>query len=205
MTKHEVEFWKKARRAATWLQIAPFVRFVAVTGSLSRGEAKPDSDADLFVVTEPGHLYTARAFALILLQYTGQRVNVEAGRIGGAVDPNYWLSSDHLDIQPHTAFVARDYTYMMPLWDSSDVYFRLMHMNPWVAEYKRKFRDVMPPHQYSVLRVIQLGVESLYRIFGSWLERWTRSVQERRVRAFADRQGRADHVVLTDSELRLHF
>jgi len=202
--RHEENLWKKANRAAVWLQVVPFVRFVAVTGSLGRGEAKPDSDADLMVVTEPGRLYTARAFALTLLQATSQRVNVEAGRIGGTVDPNYWLTSDNLDIQPHNAYVARDYTYTMPLWDSSEIYSRLTHTNPWVAEYKRKFRDVVPPRQFLVLRAIQYSAELLCRLWPG-LEVWTKSVQEKTIRAFAERQSNLDKVVLTDHELRLHL
>lgn len=185
--------------------MAPFVRFVAVTGSLGRGEAKPGSDADLFVVTEPKHLYTARAFALVLLQYTGQRVNVEAGQIGGAVDPNYWLTSNHLDIQPHNAYVARDYSYMVPLWDASDIHSKLMHMNLWVAEYKRKFRDVTPSKQSPVLKVLQSSAELICQLFGPWLERWTRSVQEKKVKAFAERRGKADQSVIQENELRLHL
>ncbi len=108
---------------------------VAVTGSLGRGEAKPDSDADLFIVTEPKRLYTARAFVLLILKFTGQRINVEAGRVAGAVDPNYWLSGDNLDLKPHNAYVARDYSYMLPLWDACDIYFKLVDANSWLAEW----------------------------------------------------------------------
>lgn len=205
MTKHEERLWRKARRAATLVQLAPFVRFIAVTGSLGRSEIKPESDADLFVVTEPKHLYTARAFALVFLKYTGQRINVESGRVGGTVDPNYWLTADNLDIQPHNAYVARDYSYMMPLWDQSDIYFRLMHMNPWVAEYRRKFRDVMPSKPFILLRGVQLLLEGICLLFGHWLERWTRLVQAKKIHGFAEREGKGEKVVLQDNELRLHL
>ena len=203
--RYEASLWKKASRAATLLQLAPFVRFVAVTGSLGRGEAKPDSDADLFVVTEPHHLYTARVFALVFLQYTGLRINFERERIGGTVDPNYWLTSDNLDIEPHNAYVARDYSYMLPLWDASGIFLKLMHMNPWVAEYKRKFRDMKPPTPHVLLRFIQQILEGICFLFGSWLERWTRSVQEKKVREFAERRGKTDQAVIQGNELRLHL
>ena len=203
MTNYE-ELWKKANRAGRWLQIIPFVRFVAVTGSLGRNETKPDSDADLMVVTEPSRLYTARAFALTILQATGQRINVEGGRIGGTVDPNYWLTADHLDIQPHNTYVARDYTLSTPLWGSADIYTRIVQANDWVADYQRKFRDVMPPKQSSVYRLLQTVLELLCRLWPG-LEAWCRSVQERKIRAFATRRGRPEKVVVTDRELRLHL
>lgn len=204
MKDYEERLWQKAKRAATLLQLVPFVRFVAVTGSLGRGEAKPDSDADLFIVTEPGRLYTARAFALAFLQLIGQRINVEAGRIAGAADPNYWLTADNLDIAPHSAFVARDYTFMVPLWDASDIYFKTIRMNVWVSEYKRKFRDIKPPRQSSALKLIQYTVELFCRLWPG-LEAWMRSVQESRIRQFSLRQGSPEKAVLTDRELRLHL
>jgi predicted nucleotidyltransferase len=199
----EERLWRQARRAALLLQLVPFVRFVAVTGSLGRGEAGPDSDADLFVVTAPGRLYTARALALVLLHATQQRINVEAGRIAGSVDPNYWLSADDLDIRPHTAFVARDYTAMVPLWDGATIYDRLRYANEWVGRYRRRFRDAAVPRPLPALRVLQWLFEAVCRLWPG-LEAWTRAIQERRVRSFAARQGKADNVVLTDTELRLH-
>lgn len=210
MKKYVEDLWKKANRAALLLQLAPFVRLVAVTGSLERGEAKPDSDADLFIVTEPKRLYTARAFVLLILKFTGQRINVEAGRVAGAVDPNYWLSGDNLDLKPHNAYVARDYSYMLPLWDACDIYFKIVDANSWLAEYnlsgrERKFRDVVPSRQYWILRAAQRSAELLCRPFGPWLERWARSAQEARVREFAARQGKQEKVVVTDSELRFHL
>jgi predicted nucleotidyltransferase len=204
MKDYEVGLWKKARRAATLLQLAPFIRFVAVTGSLGRGETKPDSDVDLFIVTERKHLYTARAFALTILKYTGQRINVESRRVAGTVDPNYWLTSDHLDLHPHNAYVARDYTFMVPVWDSADTHHKITLTNSWVADYKRTFRDIVPTKQSPVLRLIQFSAETLCRLWPG-LESWTRSVQEKKIRAFAERQASLEKVVLTDRELRLHL
>jgi predicted nucleotidyltransferase len=202
MTEHEEILWRKAQRAATLLQLAPFVRFVAVTGSLGRGETKPDSDADLFIVTAPGHLYTARAFALVILQVTGQRINVEGGRIGGTIDPNYWLTTDNLNIKPHTAYVARDYTFLTPLWDASPIYSRLIETNTWVAGYQRQFREIKPKRPYFFLRLTQILLEGACLVIGNRLEKWARVIQKRRLTAYAKRQGISDSVI-SDDEIRL--
>ena len=54
------ELLRIAARISRWLAFFPFVRAVAVSGSLSKKFADADSDIDFFIITAPGRLWIAR-------------------------------------------------------------------------------------------------------------------------------------------------
>ncbi|KKU78406.1 MAG: hypothetical protein UY05_C0060G0001, partial [Candidatus Peregrinibacteria bacterium GW2011_GWA2_47_7] len=90
---------------------------VAVTNSLAMGTSHAESDIDLFIVAEAGHLYTVRLFLKIATQIFGVRVhrNYVAGRfcMSFVVTTRALNLGQHiaLPFDPHLAEFART---MMP-------------------------------------------------------------------------------------------
>lgn len=74
MDKIERKLWRKVTLYGFLLRVVPFVRMAAVSGGLSFGLANKGSDIDIFVITRPGRLYTARFFMNALLMMFGVRV-----------------------------------------------------------------------------------------------------------------------------------
>ncbi len=80
--------WTAARRYARALSRWPFVRMVAVCGSLAMDNVDEDGDIDVFCITAPGRLWWGQAAAMLLRRWPGfarQRVC-----------PNYFLSQESL-------------------------------------------------------------------------------------------------------------
>jgi hypothetical protein len=74
-------------RAAPWLRAIgrlPFVRLVAVSGSLAVSAATDDADVDLFVVVDDGRLWLARAMTIALVRV--------ARAAGIDLCPNYFVA-----------------------------------------------------------------------------------------------------------------
>lgn len=67
------EKWKLTRRIARWLQYVPFVRMIAMSGSLAAGNTRPTSDLDLFVVVATGRIWLARFGLLVVTELLGRR------------------------------------------------------------------------------------------------------------------------------------
>lgn len=121
--KASEQLMPKAEKFARWLASAPFVRMVALTGSLAVGNLRDgDDDIDFLLVTSPNRLWLARFFAVML---------VHAARLDGVtLCPNYLLASDALAQEEHSLFTARELSQMLPLYGTS-IYGLLLNENGW--------------------------------------------------------------------------
>ena len=121
------KLWLKARRYGSMVAAIPFVRMVAVTGSLAPGNSRPGDDIDLLLVVAPGRLWVSRLLVLAL---------VRALRlIGDELCPNFLLSEGRLQIDGSAfpAYYARELSQMTPLF-GADSYRALRLANGWTMQ-----------------------------------------------------------------------
>ncbi|HUF39260.1 MAG TPA: hypothetical protein VMN57_12115 [Anaerolineales bacterium] len=100
----------------------PYVRMVGLTGALAAGNARDEEDYDYIIVTAPGRVWTSRLFVLFLVRLAALR--------GFALCPNYFLSTDALELDDRSIFTARELAQLVPL-AGADVYDRLRRLNAW--------------------------------------------------------------------------
>ena len=118
--------WPKARRYGLSIASLPFVRMVAITGTLAVNNVEADADIDYFIVTTPRRVWLARSLAIAL---------VHRGRLEGIeICPNYVISTDALDQFDRSLFSAHELAQMVPLY-GLDLYQRLIHTNRWAKAY----------------------------------------------------------------------
>lgn len=122
--------WTTARRYARWLSRVPFVRMVAVSGSLAVYNAEHKSDIDLFCITAPNRLWLARLWIVPLSKLT----HAWPRRFPFYLCPNYILTQDTLDVNDQNLFTAYEVTQAVPLWGTA-VHAAFRHANPWVKDY----------------------------------------------------------------------
>lgn len=120
------EKWPAARRYTRWIARTPFVRMVAVTGTLAVQNVEESDDIDLFVITTSGRLWLCRALVILVVR--------AAELAGDEVCPNYFLSERALSLEERDFFRAREVAQMVPLY-GADTYRRLREVNDWVEEY----------------------------------------------------------------------
>ena len=122
--------WATAQRYAGWLARVPFVRMVAVSGSLALSNAEPDSDIDLFCITAPNRLWLTRAWVVPLSKLT----RALPRRFPLYLCPNYILTLSTLDVEDRNLFTAHEVTQAVPLW-GHDAYHRFRLANPWIHDF----------------------------------------------------------------------
>ncbi|MCB8962375.1 MAG: hypothetical protein H6651_18835 [Ardenticatenales bacterium] len=164
-----------ARSYGLWLAHLPFVRLVALTGSLAMANVSQGADIDYLIVTAPGRVWLARALVIAVVRWAAWR--------GAPLCPNFILSEDALHFERQNLYVAREIAQMIPL-SGMAMYRRLRAENQWTERYLPN--AVGPPagtHPPAMpqWRLTRLAEWLLSGRLGDRLDEWERG---RKVRKF---------------------
>lgn len=173
----------------------PFVRMVALTGSLAVMNASAGADMDFMLVTRPGRLWTARAMAVSLgrlMRISGHRICV-----------NLLVSEDALAWPEHDLYSAREICQMVPV-TGLDVYERFREANAWTE-------GLLPNCMVSTSGyVVGNGNAAIQRSLefplngsaGDRLEAWAKKYQTQLI---AERYGEGDETIFTADVCQANF
>lgn len=173
--------WQKAARYARFLARLPFVRMVAVTGSLAMNNTEDGNDIDYMIVTAPSHLWTCRALTLLVARI--------AKLEHVSLCPNYLVTTHALKIEEHSLYVAHEMTQMIPVF-GMETYAEMRRLNNWLTDYLPNALKA-PEFPVDVTIVpeqpaLQHAIEFLFRTpFGTWFERWE---MQRKIRRLSQEQ-----------------
>ena len=199
--------WPAARRYANWLAHVPFVRMVAITGTLAVNNVETRDDIDVFIVTSPGRLWLCRALVILLVRL--------AALAGDELCPNYFLSERELAFSEHSIFGAREVVQMVPLY-GADIYWQIRQLNDWVNCFLPQANTLPSPNHHQgpqgetfvTLGAVGQGIKhaierALSGRIGARLDRWE---MERKVRKFDEMaKTRGGSVVFTADICKGHF
>jgi hypothetical protein len=162
--------WQSARRYTAFIRCLPFVRMVAVTGTLAAHSAEADDDIDLFLITTPGRVWLARALTVGVVRL--------AALFGVTLCPNYLIATDALELAERNLYAARELVQMQPLYGSGWHHQFRLH-NRWTLDYLpnariEPFPPVLPLDRLSFpARLFKWAGERLLGgTAGAALERW---------------------------------
>jgi hypothetical protein len=170
----------------------PFVRLVALSGSLAHLNADHGADVDLFVVTRPHRVWTTTVMILAVARLLGWRKRLCL---------NYVISERALWIAPADLFSANQIVHLQPLAGKA-TYHRFLEANAFVMRFYPNFvpRPVTdpPPRPLSWL-------ESLAHFtIGPLLEPLCRFVYRAHLRRRSATWQSRDQVRLEPECLKLH-
>ena len=121
------KLWQSAMQYGQLLSQIPFVRMVVLTGALAvRNPASINDDYDYLLVTKPGRVWLARAFAIVLVRIVRL--------LGRELCPNYVLASDKLAQSRQDLYMAHEIAQMRPIYGVA-TYHSIIEQNPWVQDY----------------------------------------------------------------------
>jgi len=111
------------RRPLSVVTHMPFVRMVAVSGSLAHLNADGEADLDLFVITRGGRVWSVMTTVLVLSRVFGWRRRLCV---------NYIISERQLAVEPCDLFSANQIVHLRPL-SGGDIYHRFLEANRFVT------------------------------------------------------------------------
>lgn len=105
----------------------PFVRMVALTGSLAVANADGNDDFDYFMITVPGRLWLCRSISILYVHWIHQHY-------GDIICPNYLITSMHLETLTKDIYIAHEIAQMVPII-GMEMYLKYRDANRWVLNY----------------------------------------------------------------------
>lgn len=195
-----------ARTTLSLLSAVPFVRSLAVTGSVSFGNAKKESDLDVLLLAKKNHLWTARLFSLAVLELAQRRRDAQGKE--RKICLNYFLAEDAAPIVQNIAS-ANLFKHAIPIFGTS-VFLDFIKHNKWMSELLYHPEPNAPHHKERgggafFLSFIQVCTEFLLSgIIGSFVEKQARAWQEKRLNKKRAGQGNSPHFFFSDSVIALH-
>lgn len=154
---------QRIKKSAAVLSRFPFVKFVGLSGSLSKGYAPARADIDLFLVTDTNRLWICRTLLHLYKKLSFLRGNQHWYCM------NYFIDETALYLEEQNYYTAIELTTMKPLYDPHNTYQRMIEVNKvWIQEQLPNYsgEPAMPQINVSDKRSHHL----LARITGnSWL------------------------------------
>jgi hypothetical protein len=179
--KRAVAKIKRAVRLIRSLAWVPFVRMIALTGSLSLKQTDAESDWDLFVVLRRGAIWRGRTLLTGALHLLGKRRHGRHVRNRACL--NCFVTDGSRELALKDLFSAHEYRFMLPVIGGGE--FRRFELaNRWMAEFKPTFRptEIAPAwlqEEHRLSLRLRSGGE---RIFSSeWIETWLSRWQRRKI------------------------
>lgn len=192
------------RRVLALVSRMPFVRMVALSGSLAHLNAEGSADLDLFVITAPRRVWSVTVAVLVLARLLGWRRRLCL---------NYVISERALGIEPADLFAANQIIHLKPI-TGRDVFRAFVAANPFVAalypnfaigdalaEFDDRPSEVGGRHAGALRSAIERVLSATVAPACERLARWLyRAHLHRRATAWASR----DQVRLEPECLKLH-
>jgi hypothetical protein len=118
----------KAHQKAKFISRFPFIRGIAISGSLSKNYADDKSDLDFFITTHPKRLWIARTVFILARRMLVAKKNYKNYCL------NYFIAEDLLALDERNLFTATELTTLIPVFGFVQ-YQKLMKANGWLSKF----------------------------------------------------------------------
>lgn len=176
----------------------PFVRMVALSGSVAHLNLEGRGDLDLFIITKRDRVWSVTVAVIVLAKLLGCRPIVCA---------NFVLAENRLTLDQPDLFSASQIIHLKPLV-GSDQYARFVDANPFVARFYPNFHCALATHDCPrVLAIpswLRTAVEWIVAVPATGVERLCRAAYRRYLLKRSSGWQSPDQVRLDDDCLKLH-
>lgn len=118
----------RAQRIGRMIFQFPFVEFVGISGSLSKGYSDARADFDFFIITAADRLWISRTVLHVFKKFTF------LFRQQHKFCMNYFMDSQVLRLEERNVYTATELSTLIPVC-GTDVYQDLMHENSWLKQH----------------------------------------------------------------------
>ena len=200
--------WKKAKRMIVLLQALPYIRMVAVSGSLAMNNTKEESDIDLLIITKTGRIWTCRALVTLYFHLIGQRRHGNLTKNRFCL--NHYITDQSLEIPWQSLYNAQTYAHLVPLWQERGLYRKFQKANKWINQYlvnysisQKGYLNIVKDNKL-LISIRKFKEWILNTWYGDLLESFLKKIQEKRIREEPLTFKSGGRVSFDDQQLEFH-
>jgi predicted nucleotidyltransferase len=136
--KYTREIIEKHKEKIKLLKKVPWIKMIAITGSVANYDAEENDDIDLLIVTEKNRLWITRGFVFLILKIINELPKDKSKR---KICPNIFLDESNMawSDKKRNLYVAQNVISMQPFSWRDDTYFKFINENNWVKKYYKNF------------------------------------------------------------------
>ncbi len=175
--------WRVANLGKRLLGCVPFIESVAVVNSLADHTARPDSDIDFFIITQPNRLFIARILSTLILSLTNLRRRRH--KIKNHICLSFFVTTQALDfskikITGEDIYLAYWIAQARPIINYQHNFQNFLNENSWVKKIVPNYnqRTFVSNKKNGWVRFLEL---SLAGSVGDWFEKILRNWQLERI------------------------
>ena len=128
--------FKIIKRVVFWLRFVPYIRLIAVTGTVAMKNGGKKSDLDLLIVLKHGRIFLGRTLVTGLVHLMGKRRYGK--KIANRICLNCFLTERSLVSRLQDVFSASEYFFAVPIFGQK--YFtEFQKENDWITKFKTNF------------------------------------------------------------------
>ncbi len=171
--------FKIIRRVIFWLRFLPYVRMVAVTGTVAMKNAAPGSDLDFLIVFKNGRIFFGRTLVTALVHLMGKRRYGK--KIADRVCLNCFITDASLESRQKDLFSSSEYSHIVALF-GQEVFNQFQKQNHWMEKFRADFNPGTVPNlkalpEGGLSRIFRESAEKIFngRLFDRLerrLEKW---------------------------------
>jgi hypothetical protein len=133
--KNTKETFQALSKAINILQMIPWIKMIAITGSAAAHNMDKKDDMDIFIVSSKGRLWLTRGFTTIILKTLGKYFSEKDQ--AQKLCPNLLVDESAMAWNPknRNVYVAHEIVMMHPIVNKDETYFKFLKKNEWAYDY----------------------------------------------------------------------
>lgn len=201
--------WKKAIKIIKWLQIIPYIKMIAVSGSLALDNAKEQSDIDLLIVAKRKRIWTVRFLIIFFLHFFGKRRHGKKTKDRACL--NHFITDNSLEIKFPSLYNAQTYAHMVGILEIEiGIFEKFYKANKWISSFINIYPFGKNENQRTIkvnkiLRFIARTKEFLLNNFvGDFFEFLFGAIQRFLIKYHSKKDKGEGRVIIEESQLEFH-
>ncbi len=203
--------WKKIKKIFLIMQITPFIKMVLVSGSLSFGNSKKESDIDIIITAKKKRIWLVRTFVTLLTFALG--VRRYKNKTEDKICLNHYITDKSLKIPFESLYNAQSYLHLINVYNSKkdkELFRKFQKENKWIGGYVQNYKCSELGSFRSIKRSKMLGFASgLFEIVfsgkrGNYFEKKLSQIQSKRIMKDSLYKKSGGRITINDNQLEFH-
>ncbi len=191
---------KKIIKQVSVLRWVPFLRSIMIAGRVAMKNSVPESDFDLLLIMEKGHIFSGRFFSFLVLSILGRRRHDK--KIKDRICLNHYLAEKSV-VSIKDIFSSHEYVFLLPIF-GFEVYADFLKKNTqWLSSYRPYFEnEIRSAREINDTYLSRKMRKLMEKIFGSfWLEKKLEEIQIKKIKRNPKTKNEGGIIICSREEL----